>query len=132
MIFYLEYRNDGQRLGLVGARSARWLSRSVRRGELAALAAARRQFGLARRRPQAVAAAIFPQGSPEVSWSTVRAVVAVGNALAFAWGVPAVGVNPTGLDEDALAKAIRTAVKRAEPEARLSARYSGEPNITVS
>lgn len=132
MILYLEFRNGRQRVGLLGARSARFVSLAGDRGEFAALAAAKRKFGLARRRPDTVVVAVFPHGSPEVSWSTVRAAVAMGNALAFAWGVPAVGVNPEGLGDGAFVAAVRTAAAKAKPDARLSARYSGEPNITVS
>ena len=130
MIFYLEFRNGRQRLGFVGSGRATWLERRQDRGEFAALAAAGRRFGLARHRPTVVVAAVFPQGAPDVSWSTVRAAVAMANALAFAWGVPAVGTNPDGLDDEALLKAVRAAAKKARRGARLSARYSGEPHIT--
>lgn len=130
MILYLEFRNGRQRLGLVGGGRAAWLRRRQDRGEFAALSAAGRQFGLARRRPTAVVAAVFPQGAPDVSWSTVRTAVAMANALAFAWDVPAVGMNPDGLDDEALLKAIAAAAKKARRGARLAARYSGEPHIT--
>jgi hypothetical protein len=132
MILYLEFRNGYQRLGAVGARTAEFLECRRDRGEFAALAEAREKFGLARRRPAAIVAAVFPEGSPEVSWSTVRAAVSVANALGFAWGVPVVGVRPDGLEEAALAVAVRTAAAKAAPTARLHARYDGEPNITKS
>lgn len=130
MILYLEFRNGYQRLGAVGARTAEFLECRRDRGEFAALAEAKAKFGLSRRRPTAVVAAVFPDGSPEVSWSTVRAAVSVANALGFAWGVPVVGIRAEGLDEPSLTAAIRTATATAKPTARLHARYDGEPNIT--
>lgn len=130
MILYLEFRNGYQRLAAVDAQSAAFLTRRQDRGEFAALAAAKRKFGLAKRPPAAVVASVFPEGSPDVSWSTVRAAVAVANALAFAWGVPAAGLMVDGLDEPSLAAAVRAAAKSAKPDARLSAKYNGEPNIT--
>jgi len=130
MILYLEFRNGYQRLAAVDTRSAVFLERRRDRGEFAALAAAKRKFGLARRHPTAIVAAVFPEGSPEVSWSTVRAAIAVANALGFAWNVPVAGVLADGLDAKQLATAIRAAAQHAKPEARLTAHYNGEPNIT--
>lgn len=76
-----------------------------------------------------------------MSWSTVRAAVALANALAFAWGVPAVSVIAgegtegaeavEGEEENViLSKRSIEALKEVPVDARVSATYDGEPNIT--
>ena len=131
MIIYLEFRNGYQRLGAVDSVSSAFVESRVDRGEFVALDDALRRVLAPGQTPTAVVAAVFPEGSPDVSWSTVRTVVSVANALAFAWHVPASGLNVEGLDEPALTAAIRAAATAA-PDARLTARYNGEPNITTS
>lgn len=78
------------------------------------------------------------RGERNMSWSTVRAAVALGNALAFAWDVPAVRIEDSrqeaGEGEDGRDAALRDeatrALREAAPDARVSATYDGEPNIT--
>jgi hypothetical protein len=131
MVLYLDFRNESQVIGLIGEESADWLENAGRRLEFTALAEADRRFGLAKDRPQTVVAAVWPNGGADVSWSTARTAVAVANALAFAWGVPAVGLEVEGLGRVELAAAIRSAAKDAGADARLSVSYSGDPNITA-
>ncbi len=128
MILYLEFRNRRQRLALVHDDGVQWLEHEGERGELVALKEIGEHFG--GKTPTAVVTAVFPEGDKEVSWSTIREAIAVANALAFAWGVPAIGV-PYSQDEAELLDAIRLATKNASPEAHVTAAYNGEPNVTM-
>ena len=97
------------------------------------VAKARAAFGLNRKAPEAVVVAMNAPGATarDVSWSGVRAGVALANALAFAWGIP-VGAIAVNGDEppEAIAALARESAGRAEPGIWVTARYSGEPNIT--
>lgn len=130
MILYIEFRNGYQKIGAVDDASAAFFESHHDRGEFVAVSEAMLSKAELSTAPTAVVAAVFPEGSPDVSWSTVRTAVSVANALAFAWHVPAVGICVEGLDESSLAAAVRTAAASAQPDSRLSARYNGEPNIT--
>ena len=84
------------------------------------------------------------KGKRNMSWSTVRAAVALTNALAFAWGVPAVAVRageessapsapsvpPAPVNDISFASLAEKAIAGAESDAKVSATYDGEPNIT--
>ncbi len=69
-----------------------------------------------------------------VTWSGVRAAVSFGNTLAFALGVPVVGIEVDGM---ASAKEVEEQIRalpkinaKAKPQ-WLRAAYVGEPNITL-
>lgn len=83
-----------------------------------------------------------------MSWSTVREAVALANALAFAWNVPAVRIDgakcgktredrakrncltPYDCSDEDLRESAKAALEGAASDARVSATYDGEPNIT--
>jgi hypothetical protein len=141
MILYLDLRNARQRLGLVTDKEDDWLESAGRRGEHAALDAAAAKFELGLKMPRLVVVATWPNGcggdgtmvwDDDVSWSTARAAVAMGNALGFAWGVPVVAHERFGeMTSTELAEAARLLGRGAASDARIGAVYSGEPNITA-
>ena len=131
MILFLDLRNGHQRLAWVGRESAEWLERREDKGEFAALEEARQRWNLIGVRPEAIAVAMLAGHRTDVSWSMVRTSVAMANALAFAWNVPAVTVQLGGDEspEEVLA-AVRQVTVGIKTDARISAKYSGEPTIT--
>lgn len=67
----------------------------------------------------------------DASWSAVRAAVATANALAFAWGVPAVTLPVDGAETNSeIGRLASVALRKAGKRARARAIYDGEPNIT--
>jgi len=131
MFLYIDFRNDTQAIALVTrAEGVKWVRGEAQRGEFALLTEAAEKFALTVDPPQAVAAAIWPGGSTDVSWSTARTAVTVANTLAFAWGVPAVGLDASGVTEEGLADAVREAMAGVRPNARIDVAYSGDPNIS--
>ncbi len=130
---YVDLRNGSLRFAAVGPKTAAW---SVAPGGAVVgkgLAKALATLGFRRARPSCVAVATGGEpGSRDVSWSTVRSGVAVGNTLAFAWHVPVVAVAIRG-DETpaAVEEAVRRACAGAKAGEWVRAGYSGEPNITT-
>ncbi len=134
MILFLDFTNETARVAAVGAKGAMWVSAPTGRGVFRAFDKARRSKGFPKGKPSCVAVALSAKvASRDVSWSTVRAGVAMANGLAFAWGVPSVAVVVTGAESpDELAAAARVAAKKAKKDVWVSATYSGEPTITVA
>jgi len=137
MILVIDLTNDRLVFGAVDGRGGRWLEYPLLRGGQGALDKALRAFGSRRRPPTAVV--LVERGGPDrkmephVSWSTVRAGVAMANTLAYSWNVPVVGLPPDGLSSrQTLAAAAWKAAKPAKTGNWVSAAYSGEPNITKS
>lgn len=130
MILFLDFRNERQKVGLIGESKAEWRRHEGRRGEFELLAELAESLGLHRNPPSAVVAAVWPEGGDGVSWSSARTVVTVANALAFAWGVPAVGLDVGKISEDDLPEAIRKSVVGHVSGDRVHVTYSGDPNIS--
>jgi len=134
MILFLDVRNAATTVGAIDTKKERWLSVEGDRSGMLAVAKARAKFGIDRKPPQAVVVAMNAPGANarDVSWSSVRAGIAVANALAFAWGVPVAAIAVNG-DEapEAVVALARDAAAHAEPGVWVSAHYSGEPNITT-
>ncbi len=138
MLLIVDYDNTGQDILLADGGSVRRFGSLTGEGfrglhevlELMRREGAKRADGVA---------VVLPdhEAEPErnMSWSTIRAAVALGNALAFAWSVPAVRISAGArsgggsADED-LRQAASEALAAAGPEDRVSAKYDGEPNIT--
>lgn len=134
MILFLDFTNETARIAAVGAKGATWGVAPTRRGVFRAFDKARRSKGFPKGKPSCVAVALSAKGVVrDVSWSTVRAGVAMANGLAFAWGIPSVAVGVTGAEtQDELATAARVAAKKAKKGVWVSATYSGEPTITTA
>jgi hypothetical protein len=134
MILLLDFTNETARIAAVGAKDATWTAAPpfAKGGVFRAFDKARRAKGFPKGKPACVAVALSAKGfARDVSWSTVRAGVAMANGLAFAWGVPSVAVGVTGAEsQDELAVAARVAAKKAKKGVWVSATYSGEPTIT--
>ena len=64
-----------------------------------------------------------------LTWSAIRGSVALGNALAFAWGVPAVRISSADQDQVLLERAV-DALAGVSIDSVVSANYDGSPNIT--
>lgn len=134
MILFLDFTNETARVAAVGAKGAKWVAAPTGRGVFRAFDKARRSKGFPKGKPTCVAVTLSAKGiARDVSWSTVRAGVAMANGLAFAWGVPSVAVGVTGAESpDELVIATRAAAKTAKKGKWVSATYSGEPTITVA
>lgn len=132
MILFFDFTNETASIAAIGAKGAKWTSAPTGRGVFRAFDKARRSKGFPKGKPSCVAVALSAKGVVrDVSWSTVRAGVAMANGLAFAWGVPSVAVGVTGAESsDELAVAARIAAKTAKKGVWVSAAYSGEPTIT--
>lgn len=132
MILFFDLRNDGAAVGAIDASADRWISASGRRIGFRMLARARSMLG--GKKPSCVAVAMNASDARrDVSWSTVRAGVAMANALAFAWNVPAAEVRVAGGEpRKALAGLVRKAAKEAKKGRPVGAIYSGEPHITTA
>jgi tRNA A37 threonylcarbamoyladenosine modification protein TsaB len=129
MILFLDVRNDGATAAVLDAKAAKWTTVAGQRAGFDALAKAKRLLGA--RAPACVVVAMGAGEKRDVSWSTVRAGVAMANALAFAWGVPAAEIAVAGDDPRAeVEKRVRAAAKKAKRGRWVGAAYSGEPTIT--
>lgn len=132
-VLFLDVRNDLTTVILFTADKPLGKKVVVDGGRIgAALVKAGKAFGFARIKPVCIVVALG--GSREVrnaSWSAVRAGVAAGNALAFAWGVPAVSVAVRGDETPAdIAQMVRDAAKKSVGRSRVLPLYDGEPTIT--
>lgn len=128
MIAYLEDDGARSRAALVRDGDARWVEGPTKEigGCVARIVA-----DVAGDRPTAVVAALSGDGLG-VTWSGVRALTAAGNALAFAWGVPAVAIEKAGgVDDAELVETVRRAAEDADSGAVLVAEYDGDPSITT-
>jgi hypothetical protein len=134
MWLLLVVSDKGPQVGLISARQAEWF-RSRARDPFPLLERAFKKLPAAKRRRLAGVVCALPsgQGSAKVSWSAVRAGVALTNALAFGLGMPVAELAYNGDESrDELAAAARTAAKKAKSGAWIKAKYSGKPNITKS
>lgn len=132
MILFLDIRTAKSVMGIVGPRKADRLSSSGKSGIYALLKRADKAHGILTRKPTAVVVATGDRGG-SASWSAVRTAVALGNSLAFAWGVPLAGLPLDGGETwDEVAVAVRRAAAKAKKNRWLRAAYDGEPNITVA
>ncbi len=135
MTLLLDFGANWLRFGALDVKGVRWVETAAGTSAYHGLQRALAAFGLNRRRPDSIGVVQFTQrdGEPHVSWSTVRAAVAMGNTLAFAWNTPVFGVKLTGEETEAgIADKCRLAAGQAEPGRWAGALYDGEPNITRS
>lgn len=137
MILAIDLSNERLAFGAIDGRGGRWLSASPSRGCHGPLARALHAFGFDRRPPSAVVLAEYDNGVGDaprrVSWSGIRAGVALANTLAFSWNAPVISMKLTGRpgDRELAAAAWRQAARAVKGDwAR--AVYGGEPNITKS
>lgn len=129
MVLFLLFGDQGLRIGAVGARQTKWF-RSAGRDPYPALG---RFIDFKGKRPvKAVVCGLAgPDSGWKASWSTVRASVAMANALALAWGVPVASLTISGQESEAeLATAARRAAAKGKGKGWIQAQYSGQPHIT--
>ena len=133
MILFVGFSDAVSRVAAVHPRGALWFTAPSGRSAVAAIAAARKRKGFGAT-PTCVVVARAAAGAAErVSWSSVRSAVSAANAIAFAFGVPAVSVALDGTEsQDRIAVLVRAAARGAKRGARVSATYDGEPTITVA
>jgi hypothetical protein len=128
MILYLEDDGVRSRVGLVGEEDAQWVEGATKDLPIclkSVIAVMRDDH------PTAIVAALTGKGRA-TTWSGVRAMTALGNAMGFAWGIPAVAVDvPEGTDDARLLAQVRMAAAGATKDAVLVAKYDGMPNITA-
>ncbi len=136
MVLIIDLTNDRLAFGAADGRTGSWLSLPPSRGVHAALDQALKKFGLDRRPAEAVVLVKYgaAEAAGRISWSLVRAGVALANTLAFAWNVPVASLlRPAGVpDGQALAAAAWKLSQGARTGEWAGAVYSGEPNITRS
>ena len=133
MVLLLDHSGERLVFGALGGRKDKWLRTPPVVGGFGPLAKAFKAFGLRRRPPRAVVAALYDRaaGAPHVPWSVVRAAVAAANTLAFAWNVPVAAIRLSGRESrDEVAALALAAAAKAPPGEWISAVYSGEPNIS--
>jgi len=133
-VLFLDVRNDRTTVTLFSSDKPLGKRVTVDGGRIgAALTKAGKSLGLLRAKPSCVVVAMG--GSREVrnaSWSAVRAGVAAGNALAFAWGVPSTIAEVKGDETLAeVAALVMAAAKAAKKGSRTLPAYDGEPTITT-
>ncbi len=129
MILFLDLRNNAAIAGVIDAKRDRWVSVKGQRAGFLVFSRAKKLLG--RKKPTCIVVAMGSGEKRDVSWSTIRAAVAMANAFAFAWNIPAVEMQVCG-DESRteLATLVRSATKKAKKSHWVSASYNGEPNIT--
>jgi hypothetical protein len=133
MILIIDYKNQSQDILLVDEGSARRFESPLGQGLRGVDEVKNVLDEKGVDRVDGVAVIIPDKGEARergMTWSAIRAAVAAGNALAFAWNVPAVRVRG-GEDEQSLVKEAEEALEGAGPDSRVSAEYDGEPNITT-
>lgn len=126
MILVIDADNARSRVGVAEDGVLRW-TESGPRQVVTCLDGVARTLGA--RHPEGIAA-VTGGHDRNATWSSVRATVAAANALAFAWGVPAVGIEAAD-DDGALAQRAHDAIAAAARGSRVSAVYDGKPNITT-
>jgi hypothetical protein len=130
MVLFLLFGDQGLKIGAVSARETKWF-RSAGRDPYPALGRFIDFRG--KRSVKAVVCGLAdgPDSAWKASWSTVRAAVAMANALALAWGVPVASLPVSGQEnESELAEAARRVGLKAKGKGWIRAKYSGQPNIT--
>lgn len=129
MVLLLLFGDKGLKIGAVSAQETKWF-RSAGRDPYPALG---RFIDFRGKRPvKAVVCGLAgPNSEWKASWSTVRASVAMANALALAWGVPVASLPVSGRESDReLAEAARQVGSKAKRKGWIKAQYSGNPHIT--
>ena len=132
MIFFLALKNDISSFAAIDKKKVAWFSAHTDREGFYKLDGAFRKFGFLKKKPSSLAVALFQQKQPNnVSWSTIRAAVAMTNALALAWDIPLCSVLLTGEEtKEEIIEKVRFVSLKAKKGEWVKAEYSGEPTIT--
>lgn len=131
MYLVIDFERGRQAAGLVTKGAAKAVVSAAEGGGFEVLKKAVAAFKLRTRRPDGIVVHVGHEGR-DVTWSTVRAAVAAGNALAFALGVPVAAVSQAPAEGEDAYDFCRARLSGVAEGEWAKAAYNGEPNITVS
>lgn len=137
MMLIIDFTNEHHRICLLEGRTAKWFDEGASTGRYNLLSRVTKYCDRVEKYPRAIAVTlrvrnqkVEPQ-THNVSWSTIRAAVAMANTLAFAWNVKVVEVPVSGAEtEKELIAAAKAAAEGGKKKVWVKAKYSGEPTIT--